>query len=373
MAAEQTPKYCFDSWIQAGIQDQPVDRQLAMAILNDPSLDLMDLLHAAWHVRRHYFGNTVAVQVLDNVQNGACSEDCHYCGQSRSSNAPIQPYRMKTMEQVLETARKAKAMGAWRLCMALSGRGPNDMHIDQMVETVKQVKAMGLKTCLSAGFMDDAKMQRLKDAGLDRINHNLNTSEQHYEKICTTHSWQQRLATLRQAKRLGLSICSGLIVGLGESHEDLVDLAYILRDVRADSIPCNFLLPICGNKIDKPICNGKPITPRFVLRVLCMFRMVNPSAEIRIAAGRELHLRSLQPLALYPASSLFADGYLLTKGSDAEQTLRMIIEAGFVPRLAEGDWPEQLQALARDSDETLVRQSLGLDDALGLKSEVQRR
>ncbi len=328
-----------------GCAGQSIPRHDARALLDGAGFDLMDLLGAAGRVRRHFFDNTVSIHVLDNVRSGACPEDCGYCGQSKDSTAPLKPYKLKNVDRIVADARAARDSGAFRFCMAASGRGPSATDLNVICQAVERIKAMGLRTCLSAGLMDEAAAQRLKDAGLDRLNHNLNTSRAHYPAICSTHTYDDRLATLRAARAAGLGICCGLIVGMGETYDDLVDVALELAELKAESIPVNFLLPIEGNPVANPKCDSKPLDPSLVLRVLCMVRLVNPAAEVRIAAGREHHLRSMQPLALWPANSLFMDGYLLSEGDTAEQTIRMILDAGFVPRLDEGTWPDRVRKM----------------------------
>ena len=339
----------YTRWSADALAGRALSRQTAAAILSDEQVDLLGLVHAAGQVRQRYFANTVSVHILDNVQNGACPEDCGYCGQSSDSTAPIRPYKLKTANEIVEAAQRARARGAWRFCMALSGRGPDADDIKHMCRAIERIKAMGLRTCLSAGLLDRAMADRLKRAGLDRLNHNLNTSRRHYPDVCTTHTYDDRLATLHAARTAGLSVCSGLIVGMGETHEDLLDVAYELRQLQAESIPVNFLVPIAGNQLTEAICDGQPLTPQFVLRVLCMMRLINPAAEIRIAAGRELHLRSMQALALWPANSLFVDGYLLTAGSAAATTLKMIFDAGFVPRLDDDSSLADVRQLAESA------------------------
>ena len=181
-------------------------------------------------------------------------------------------------------------------------------------------------------MLDEAKARRLKQAGVDRLNHNLNTSERHYPKICTTHTYADRLATLRAARAAGLEQCSGLIVGMGEQDEDVVEVALELRALEVPSIPVNFLLPIEGN----PLQSDGSLTPERALRVLSMMRLANPRAEVRVAAGREGHLRSLEALALWPANSLFVEGYLTTRGKSGVDTYRMIRDAGFVVERPDG-------------------------------------
>jgi len=337
---------------ERGCASEPLPRDQARAILDEENgPPLLPLAHACGVIRRRFFGDRVQVHMLHNVQSGACPEDCGYCGQAKTSDAPIQAYRLKPRNEIIEEAARAKAGGAFRYCMVLSGRGPSDRDIDHMVECIREVKdRFGLQTCLSAGLLDEAKAQRLRDAGLDRLNHNLNTSEAHYPSICTTHTYADRVETLRAARSAGLSLCSGLIAGMDERIEDVIDVAYALRDLGAESIPVNFLLPIPGNRVTEPMCGGAPLTPRRCVRLLCLMRLVNPSAEVRIAAGRETHLRSLQALALEPANSLFIDGYLLTKGSDAAATVRMIRDAGFTLEL-EGEWPEDLSRALDESEQ----------------------
>lgn len=330
-------------WVDAGRAGEAVGRDEALAILADDRLPLLGLIEAAGQVREAHFGRDVLIHQLHNVQSGACPEDCGYCGQSQHSEAPIQAYRLKSREEIVAEAQRAKDNGAYRYCMVLSGRGPSDEEIDHMAACIAEVKSrFGLRTCLSAGLLDEAKARRLADAGLDRLNHNLNTSERHYEQICTTHTFADRVNTLAAARSAGLDLCSGLIVGMGESFEDLIDVAYRLREFAVPSIPVNFLVPIPGNRVNDAALQGRPLTPQVVLRVLCLFRLANPTAEIRIGAGREGHLRSMQALALHPANSLFVDGYLLTRGSATRETIAMIIDAGFEVRL-DGAWPAGLE------------------------------
>jgi biotin synthase len=195
-----------------------------------------------------------------------------------------------------------------------------------LAQVIRRInEEVGIKTCLSAGLVNFEQARLFKAAGLDRLNHNLNTSEKHTPNIVTTHTYQDRFNTLKAAKQAGLETCSGMIVGMGESDEDIVEVAYTLREMETPSIPINFLVPIQGN----PIYDFNQLTPQRCLRILCMFRFVNPTAEIRMAGGREGHLRGLQSLALYPANSLFVDGYLTTRGDAKTKVYQMIEDAGF--------------------------------------------
>jgi biotin synthase len=298
-------------------------------ILSDASLEILPLLDAAYQVRKRYFGQEVSVHILNNAQNGHCPEDCRYCAQARTSTADIEEYGTKSDEEILQEARRAYAQGASCYCMVFAGRRASSSRIEHLKRIVSQIKSEfpDKEICVSAGFVSPQGALELKQAGLDRLNHNLNTSKAYYPQICTTHTFQDRLDTLLAAKGAGLKICSGMIVGMGEKPADIMDVAKRLRALKAEAIPVNFFLPIAGNGL---LPQELALKPDFVLRVLCLFRLLNPSAEIRIAAGRELYLRSLEVMALYPANSLFLQGYLNAKGSSNEQTLRMIQDAGFV-------------------------------------------
>jgi biotin synthase len=361
----------YQRWAAAALDGQILERANALALLGDEGVELLSLLEAAGQVRHAQFGRTVTIHVLDNVRNGACPEDCGYCGQSRDSDAPIKAYKLKSVDDIVADATEAQRRGAYRFCMALSGRGPSDTDINHMTEAIRRVSAMGLRTCLSAGLLDEAKARQLKEAGLDRLNHNLNTSEDNYASICSTHTYQDRLDTLSAARAAGLGVCSGLIVGTGESHDDLLDVAYRLHDLGAESIPVNFLLPIDGNRVNTPLSGGRPLDPTYVLRVLCVMRLINPTAEIRIAAGREAHLRSMQAMALWPANSLFMEGYLLTEGQAARDTVQMIVDAGYTPVFESPDAiPADLRRMSEGTEPSTPTTDQALPETQPLKQAV---
>jgi biotin synthase len=308
------------------LQRELIPFDTCIDILNHPSLELLPLLNAAFEVRKKYFGKEVAVHIINNAQNGYCPEDCHYCAQAKSSQADIVEYPMKSDDEILKEAKDAYDAGAFRYCMVFAGRGPSQRRVEHLARLIREIKnKYPLEVCVSAGLLDESKARILKDAGLDRMNHNLNTSERHYPNICSTHSYNDRLNTLRSARQVGLEVCSGIIVGMGEDAHDIIQMALELRNLHARSIPINFLMPIPGNVISK----NPGLTPQNCLRVLCLFRFLNSDAEIRVAAGREGHLRSLESLSLYPANSLFLDGYLNTRGNSRKKTLRMVLDAGF--------------------------------------------
>ncbi len=321
----------YERWIKTALDGKSFSRQEAMTILEDSGVDILRLAAAAGEVRMATFGKKVMVHQINNIQNGLCPEDCGYCGQSKISEAPVSKYVMKDENEIVREAHEAKLRGVYRYCMVASGRGPVDRTTTKLAKVIKRINdEVGIKTCLSAGIVNEDQAKTLKKAGLDRLNHNLNTSETHTPNVVSTHEYSDRVETLRAAKQAGLDTCSGIIVGMGESNNDILDVAYSLHDMEVPSIPVNFLIPIPGN----PLYDFDQLTPQRCLRILCVFRFINPKSEIRMAGGREGHLRGLQTLALYPANSLFAEGYLVTRGDKADKVFQMIRDAGFEP---EGD------------------------------------
>ncbi len=341
----------------------PSDEDAAW-ILEGEDVALLPLLQAAFVAREHHFGRKVQVHVLNNIQNGLCPEDCGYCSQSRQSKAKIRQYPMKAEADILAEAAAAAEAGASRYCMVMSMRGPSIAQAEELAGIVRKVKERHpIQVCLSVGLLGDEHAKILAEAGLDRLNHNLNTSEERYGEICSTHTFQDRIDTITAAQRAGIGACSGLIVGMGESTDEIIEVAQRLRALEVPSIPVNFLIPIEGN----PVLSDGSLTPEHCLRVLSLMRLVNPSAEVRIAAGREGHLRAMGPLCLYPANSLFVDGYLTTRGDDETDTYRMIRDAGFE---VEGNpqWSGQEGAPHGDAAEFRLR---GGDGEI-LKPEISR-
>lgn len=310
-----------------------IDSAEALDILTGKT-DLLDTLSKAHKVRKQWFGNKVRIQILDNIKNGHCPEDCGYCAQRKNANSGVENYSMKSAEEIYADALQAKENGAYRFCMVTSGTGPNGKILDKLIPTIEKItNDLGMKVCLSAGILDAIQAKKLKEAGLDRYNHNINTSESYYGEICSTHTYADRIETMENLRGAGVSLCSGVIVGMGESKDDIVQMAFALKEKAVISIPVNFFIPVPGHAISNPT----ELQPEFCIRVLSMFRLVNPDSEIRIAAGREGHLRGLQSMALYAANSLFAAGYLNVKGSEFHETVRMILDAGMEPELPNGD------------------------------------
>ena len=317
----------------AVLSGERLSRKHALRILRSDDDQLLVILDAAFKVRRTYFGKSVQLYYLKNAKSGLCPEDCSYCSHTKISEAPIEKYAMLNAERLLDGARKAAESKARTYCIVASGRGPTDREVDHVANVVRQIKDQyGLHICCCLGLLKPEQAVKLKAAGVDRVNHNLNTSERFHGDICTTHTFKDRLETLDICRDAGLELCAGMIVGMGEVHDDVVDVAMKLAELNVESIPINFLNSIDGT----PLQSVKELDPRFCLKVLAMFRLTNPRAELRIAGGREVNLRSMQALGLYPANSMFVSDYLTTPGQKAEEDFRMIADLGF--QITAGDY-----------------------------------
>jgi len=303
-------------------------REEALAVLHSTDEQLLDVVAAAGRLRRAHFANTVKVNYLVNLKSGLCPEDCTYCSQRLGSAAQILKYTWLKPEEAVQQAATGIRAGASRVCLVASGKGPTDRDVDRVASMVEGLKDEHpqVEVCACLGILKDGQAAKLKNAGVDAYNHNLNTSESNYADICTTHEYADRVRTVEHAKDAGLSPCSGLIVGMGETDNELIDAVFALRELDSDSIPVNFLMPFEGT----PLEGTWLLTPAHCLRILAMIRFACPATELRMAGGREMHLRSLQPLALQVANSLFLGDYLTSEGQEAKADLDMIADNGFV-------------------------------------------
>lgn len=299
----------------------------ALRLLDTQDSDTLVLVAQAGTLRRRYFDNSVKVNYLVNLKSGLCPEDCTYCSQRLGSAAEILKYTWLKPEEAARQANLGIAGGASRVCMVASGKGPTDRDVDRVSTMVKQLKGEhpDIEVCACLGILKDGQAERLKSSGVDAYNHNINTAQSMYPEICSTHSFDERVETVNKAKEASLSPCSGLIVGLGESNKQLVEAIFQLRSMKADSIPVNFLMPFDGT----PLEGTWNLTPLACLRILSLVRIACPQTELRIAGGREMHLRSLQATALEVANSIFLGDYLTSEGQDAHADLAMIEDAGF--------------------------------------------
>lgn len=323
----------WNTFADRALANSLLNREESLAVLQAPDELLLEQLAAAYRVRRQHWGNRVRLHYLLNAQSGLCPEDCHYCSQSKISTAEIEKYPLLSKDKILGAAGRAAELKAGTFCLVISGRSPSESTFSRVLEAVREVKAnYDLKICACLGLLNPEQTDRLAQAGVDRVNHNLNTSEDYHAEICTTHSFEDRSQTVQHVKAAGITTCSGGILGMGESDDDIIDLALSLRSLDVTSVPVNFLIPIPGTPFEKL----SELNPRRCLRILCLFRFLLPAQEIRIAGGREVHLRSLQPLGLYAANSIFVGDYLTTAGQTAHQDFEMIRDAGFVLEAPDG-------------------------------------
>ncbi|MFI0980350.1 biotin synthase BioB [Streptomyces sp. NPDC021093] len=317
----------LNTLVEKGLARELPTREEALAVLATTDDELLDVVAAAGKVRRRWFGRRVKLNYLVNLKSGLCPEDCSYCSQRLGSKAEILKYTWLKADEASQAAAAGVAGGAKRVCLVASGRGPTDRDVDRVSKTIEAIKEAneGVEVCACLGLLSEGQAERLRSAGADAYNHNLNTSESTYGDITTTHTYADRVETVQQAQAAGLSACSGLIAGMGESDADLVDVVFSLRELDPDSVPVNFLIPFEGT----PLAKEWNLTPQRALRILAMVRFVCPDVEVRLAGGREVHLRTMQPLALHLVNSIFLGDYLTSEGQAGQADLEMIADAGF--------------------------------------------
>lgn len=303
-----------------------ITKEQAMAVLEAPDAELLAVLDAAYRVRLHYHGREVRIHVLQNAKSGMCRENCAFCSQAIGAYSGVDRYHMQTVEELVAGARAAHERKAVKYCMVTATRGPSENEMDVVCEAVRQIKQdIPIEICTSLGLLNDEQARTLAAAGVHRFNHNLETSRRFFPKVCQTHTYDDRVATVKAARRAGMEACCGGIVGMGEELEDRVELAFALRELEVEAIPINFLDPRPGT----PLADVPRLRPAECLKALAMFRLVNPRSELRMAGGREVNLRHLQPLALFAANSMFTEGYLTTPGQGHSLDMQMIEDAGF--------------------------------------------
>ncbi|MDR1864463.1 MAG: biotin synthase BioB [Bacteroidales bacterium] len=310
------------------LEGEALQREEALQVLDLPRERLPELLEAVYTVRRTYKGNRVGIQILTNARSGDCTQNCAYCAQSRDAKSSPGAYRLVPLRKLLDDGSLAQRKGLSRHCIGLSGIRFSDREIDEFADHVRRLKqTSNAHICCSIGFLTPQQARKLKEAGVNRINHNLNTSRRFYPEICTTHTYLQRLENIRMLQEEGFEICCGGIVGLGESREDVADMFFDIRAIRPQSVPVNFLIPVGGTALEK--ADVSPLTPEYCLKVLSLARLMIPQADIRCAAGREIYLKGREKEMFHAVDSIFASGYLTVGGQSVEDAIRMVAEAGF--------------------------------------------
>ena len=281
----------------------------AQKLYHQPLLDL--LLQAQLCHREHFSANTVQACTLYNIKSGGCPEDCHWCAQSVHHDTAVTPEPLSALQPVIDAAKAAKANGATRFCLGAAWRGPTERNLSKVIEMVKAIKAQGLETCITLGKLTPHQAQALKEAGLDYYNHNLETSEAHFEKVTTTRTYADRLTTLENVREAGLQVCCGGILGMGETQVDRIELLVTLANLPTppQSVPINQLIPIPGT----PLENAPEVSPIDFVRCVALARLLMPTSYVRLSAGRQHMSSALQALCFMAgANSIFYGDKLLT-------------------------------------------------------------
>jgi biotin synthase len=300
-------------------------REEALAIACVPGRDVFDLFSAANRIRNHFRADYVDICSILNAKSGACPEDCAYCAQSSSSSADIEKFALRERTAVLEKAREAKAGGAKRFCIVTSGRKVSASDLAAIAGMVSGVRALGLLPCATLGLLSTEEILLLKEAGLERFHHNVETSERFFPHICSTHTYADKMKTIEGVLSTGLSLCSGGIFGLGEGWEDRVDMALALREIGPDSVPINFLMPIRGTRLG----SQGPLGPLEALKIISLYRFILPDKEIRVCGGRMQTLGEFNAFVFFAgADGLLSGDYLTTTGRRFEDDIRLISGCG---------------------------------------------
>lgn len=276
------------------------------------NLPFMELIYTAQTIHKKFFNNNqIQISTLLNIKTGGCSENCSYCSQSIHHNTGLKKEPLMSVEEVVAKAKQAKLAGSTRFCMGAAWRGPKDKDLSTVCEMISEVKKLGLETCVTLGMLKPDQVAKLKSVGLDFYNHNIDTSEEHYNQIVTTHSFADRLHTIDQVAKAGIKVCCGGILGLGETNQDRVKMLVSLANLekQPDSVPINKLIKIPGTKL----ANNKEVDPFDFVRIIALARIMLPKAYIRLSAGREQMSDELQALCfLAGANSIFYGEKLLT-------------------------------------------------------------
>ena len=290
-------------------------RAEAQAIFDQP---FNDLLFQAQTVHRQNFDpNKVQRSRLSNIKTGGCAEDCAYCSQSARNGSHLPASKLIEVERVLAEARRAKEQGSTRFCMGAAWRSPKERDMDQLVAMVEGVRAMGMETCMTLGMLDDDQVIRLKGAGLDYYNHNIDTSERYYPEVITTRTFADRIDTLNRVREAGIKVCSGGILGMGETEMDRIDMLLALANLaeHPDSVPINQLMPMP----DTPLADAEPVDGIDFVRVIALARILMPKAHLRLSAGRTAMSEETQALCFFAgANSIFSGDVLLTAENPGE-------------------------------------------------------
>lgn len=310
---------------ERAIHKKGISKQDALYIAGVGLEKIPLLFYYAGKLRETFQGKGIELCAIVNAKSGLCSEDCAYCSQSVISRAEIPVYSLMGSEEIIKKVTEAKEHGVRRFCIVTSGRGPNKREIGSIAKTIENIRRAGLLPCATLGLINRQDLEILRDSGLERYHHNLETSERYFPHICSTHTYSEKLKTIEAVKDVGLSLCSGGIFGLGEEWQDRVEMASRLREFDVDSVPINFLIPIKGT----PLGEREVLNPLEALKIVSLFRFMLPDKQIRICGGRRQVLGEFNSMVFMAgADSLLTGNYLTTLGKSYEDDLKLIKDMG---------------------------------------------
>lgn len=288
--------------------------------------DIITLSSCANNITRTFNGNAVDVETLINAKSGRCPEDCSFCAQSSFYNTGVDKFPLLSKDVILEQAQKAKEAGATSFCLVCAYRSPPEKDFEQICQTIEEIKKnVMIDIDVSLGFMTHKMARRLKSLGVKRYNHNLEASESYFSQICKTHDFADRVNTAKLVKEEGLELCCGGIIGMGESPKQRLELAFSIKSLEPDEVPINILISRKGT----PLENIHPLDPMDAIKTIAVWRFIMPKTILKIAGGREVHLKDKERVALRAgANGIITGGYLTTGGNSAKEDITMIREIG---------------------------------------------
>jgi biotin synthase len=298
--------------------------------LVSPKVNFWDLLYGANKIRNYFKGPKIGLCSIINAKSGNCSEDCKFCAQSSHHSSEIKKYPLVTGKDIIAGYKYSKNISAQGFSIVTSGNNLSEKDFSFICRISKKItdSFQGPYVCASLGRLSDEQIKQLKKSGVKKLHHNIETSRRHFSKICSTHTYDERIQNIRNIKKAGLKICSGGVFGMGETWDDRIDMAFTLRDLKVDSIPLNFLIPVEGTSFE----NIAPLTPQKILKIIALYRYILPDYNIRVCAGREKNLDDMQSWIFYAgANGMMIGGYLTQSGRQPEEDLKMIKSLGLIP------------------------------------------
>ncbi len=309
--------------------NEALDRETCLELAQTPNDQIFQLMAGADIIRKHHYGTGVNLCAINNAKSGKCSEDCRFCAQSGAYDTDIETYPLKAGKELFQAMETMAPTPLHRYSAVTSGRGLSSAEVSSIADVMARGKDFPQSYCASLGILKKEDFETLKAAGVSRYHHNLETSRSHFDKICTTHTYEQRIQTIKLAKKAGMSICSGGIFGIGETMDQVVELAMDLKALDVDAVPVNFLTPVQGT----PLMDQPGLSPLECLKIISLFRYILPEKEILICGGRMVNLKTLHPMVFFAgASGIMTGSYLTTSGNQMDDDLEMITQLGFEPR-----------------------------------------